>query len=327
VRQWEHEAPDWAIIEIADSSVYSQPFSIQLRKGQHLELRAAPRARPVLRLLDYEPNAADAFEVVGEEKSSLTVDGLLIMGRGFKVQGPLASVIIRHTTLAPGWDLGRERPAGRSTEPSLELMNIAGEVRIERSIIGPVRAGAEGEPFPLVITDSIVDALDDEHDALCGLEQTFARVVLTLKRATVFGRIAAHAIELAESSILLGCVRVARRQHGCVRFCYLPAGSRAPRRYRCQPDLVLAAAKDEDESFRRSEAARVRPIWTSARYGTPAYAQLAAGCADEIVRGADDEGSMGVFHDLFEPQRAASLRARLDEFTPAGADAGILYAT
>jgi hypothetical protein len=36
---------------------------------------------------------------------------------------------------------------------------------------------------------------------------------------------------------------------------------------------------------------------------------------------------MGVFHDLYQPQRAANLQARLDEFTPAGMDSGIIYAT
>jgi hypothetical protein len=36
---------------------------------------------------------------------------------------------------------------------------------------------------------------------------------------------------------------------------------------------------------------------------------------------------MGAFHDLFQAQRAANLQARLDEFTPAGMVAGIIYAT
>jgi hypothetical protein len=36
---------------------------------------------------------------------------------------------------------------------------------------------------------------------------------------------------------------------------------------------------------------------------------------------------MGVFHDLYQPQRAANLRARLDEYTPAGMTAGIIYAS
>jgi hypothetical protein len=34
---------------------------------------------------------------------------------------------------------------------------------------------------------------------------------------------------------------------------------------------------------------------------------------------------MGVFHDLFNPQREANLRARLDEYTPAGMRAGIIF--
>jgi hypothetical protein len=36
---------------------------------------------------------------------------------------------------------------------------------------------------------------------------------------------------------------------------------------------------------------------------------------------------MGTFHDLFQPQREANLRARLDEYTPAGMEAGILFAS
>jgi hypothetical protein len=36
---------------------------------------------------------------------------------------------------------------------------------------------------------------------------------------------------------------------------------------------------------------------------------------------------MGVFHDLFQPQRSANLRARLEEYTPAAMEAGIIYAS
>ena len=69
----------------------------------------------------------------------------------------------------------------------------------------------------------------------------------------------------------------------------------------------------------------MRPRFNNTRYGTPAYCQLSDDCAVEIKRGADDESEMGVFHDLFQPQREANLRARLDEYTPAGMDAGILF--
>jgi hypothetical protein len=36
---------------------------------------------------------------------------------------------------------------------------------------------------------------------------------------------------------------------------------------------------------------------------------------------------MGVFHHLFEPQRTANLRVRLAEYTPAGMEAGLIFAT
>jgi hypothetical protein len=120
-------------------------------------------------------------------------------------------------------------------------------------------------------------------------------------------------MELGENSIFEGLIRVARRQIGCLRFSsYLP-GSRTPRRFNCQPDLS-------------GEPERVRPRFRSIRYGSPVYARLADGCAEEIRRGADDQSEMGVFHHLYEPQRAANLRARLAEYTPAGADADVIFA-
>ena len=120
-----------------------------------------------------------------------------------------------------------------------------------------------------------------------------------------------------------------------MRFCYVPPGSRTPRRYECQPDLVDAAVAalqngitaDERAAIQASERLRVQPVFNSVRYGAPDYCQLAAACACEIKRGADDESEMGAFHDLYHPQRAQNLKARLDEYTPAGMDAGIIYAS
>jgi hypothetical protein len=161
-----------------------------------------------------------------------------------------------------------------------------------------------------------------------------APVWLNIARSTVYGKIQVHVIELAENCIFNGQVTVARRQTGCMRFCYITLPSRTPPRYNCQPDLVIRAV-DEDETIaiedkqtaRVSESNRVRPLFNSIRYGMATYCQLARACAEEITRGADDESEMGVFHDLFQPQRAANLRARLDDYTPAGMDAGIIYAS
>jgi hypothetical protein len=148
----------------------------------------------------------------------------------------------------------------------------------------------------------------------------------------VFGIVDVHAIALAENCIFTGCVNVARRQIGCMRFCYVPCHCRTPRRYRCQPDGAIAEVRrritdaDRLHAEIHSEQLRLRPQFTSERYGTPAYAQLGPRCAAEIVRGADDGSEMGAYHDLYQPQRAANLRARLAQFTPAGMHVGLLFA-
>ena len=125
-------------------------------------------------------------------------------------------------------------------------------------------------------------------------------------------------------------------------FCYVPPSSRTPRRYHCQPDLaekniedlLLREAQGErkplpsEEELKKAkqcEQEKVRPQFNSTRYGTAPYCQLACACAEEITRGADDESEMGVYHDLYQPQRASNLRARLEEYTPAGTEAGLIY--
>jgi hypothetical protein len=153
----------------------------------------------------------------------------------------------------------------------------------------------------------------------------------------VIGQVQTHAIKLAENSIFMGRITVGRRQLGCMRFCYVAPNSRTPRRYRCQPDLVERIVEQRvqrgeippaaKEGVQAHESLRVRPQFNSLRYGSPTYCQLADDCAEEITSGAADEAEMGVFHDLYQPLREANLRARLDEYTPAGMEAGIIYAS
>jgi hypothetical protein len=83
---------------------------------------------------------------------------------------------------------------------------------------------------------------------------------------------------------------------------------------------------DEIKAVRQTACSSVRLIFSSRLYGTPHYCRLDESCAEEIKKGAEDESEMGVFHDHYQPQRAANLRARLEEYTPAGMDAGVIYA-
>ena len=321
-----------AIIEIQDSGVYTEQLNFVLRHGHSLQLRAAYRTRPVIRLLDRYSNRPDSLTVVGEENENgasggcLLLNGLLITGRGVHLEGGLSKVAIRHCTLVPGWAIGCDCEPSQPAKPSLEIYKTGVRVEIEHSIIGSIQVNEDEvktDPIHLCISDSIVDATSSEREAIGAPGRRLAFAQLNIARCTVIGKTMVHAIELAENSLFTGAVSVARRQIGCVRFCYLAPGSRTPRRFECQPDLVESAAANE---FKAPERLRVRPHFNSLRYGTPTYCQLALSCADEITRGADDASEMGVFHDLFGPQRAANLRTRLEENIPAGMDAGIIYA-
>jgi len=356
MQAWENQQPKprAAVIEIQDSGVYTEQLNVDLAEGEYLQVRAAQRKRPVLRLLDYLASLPDALRVQGKKGSRFILDGFTIGGRGLQINGQeeasddsmitpstainndLCDVTIRHCTLVPGWSLHCDCEPQRPNDPSLELEYSRAKIRIEHSIIGSITTEAReraSEPQQIQITDSILDATSEDRIALGSSRGAVAYVALTIARSTVIGRVQTHSIELAENTIFNGLVTVARRGRGCMRFCYVPDDSRTPRRYECQPDLVKQAVIDDTDiatgdkaAAMEREADRVRPVFNSLRYGTPTYCQLADRCAEEITRGADDESEMGVFHDLFQPQRAANLRARLDEFTPAGMDAGIVYA-
>jgi hypothetical protein len=158
----------------------------------------------------------------------------------------------------------------------------------------------------------------------------------SLERVTVFGSMYVRELTLASESIFTEPVVAQRRQAGCTRFCFVPEGSRVPRRFRCQPDLALVDyARDLGKASvnrlmtpeREAVLARLTPTFTSARYGDPGYAQLSLTCAEEIRTGAEDGAEMGVFNHLKQPLREANLRASLEEYLRFGLAAGIFYVT
>jgi hypothetical protein len=334
---WRQDAPVDAVIEIVDSNVYVEPVAIELAKGQMLQLRAANGKRPIIRLLDWQTNAPNDLNVTGAAESWFVLDGIVVTGRSMQVGGNVSGVTIRHCTLVPGWGLECDCGPKRPTEPSIEVVDAPLCITIEHSILGAIqveRDEVKEDPLGLRISDSIVDATSRERVALGAYGKLCAYATLSIWRSTVFGQIQAYMIELAEDSILLGVTLACRRQQGCMRFCYVVPGSCTPRRYECQPDLVEQAVADlgdltavERDALLIAERLRAEPQFDSVRYGTPTYCRLAATCAAEITTGAEDESEMGVFHDLYQPQRIANLRQRLDEYTPAGTDAGIIYAS
>lgn len=332
-------APDAAqpahhVIEIDDSGVYTFPVAIYLAEGHTLQIRAGQRRRPVLRLLDWQVSQADNLIVSGAAGSRLTLDGLLVFGRGVQLEGQLASFTLRHSTLVPGWALGPKCDPRRPSEPSIEAVDCPACVTIDHSITGSIQINNDEvttDPVRIRVFDSIVDAtgVDCDHPqceaiGAAGSRLAFAR--LEIARATIIGRVMAHAIDRGDDSIFLGTMTIARRQVGCIRFSYVAPRSRTPRRYRCQPDLAETALEPGDAAGREEARNVVRPLFDSLRYGTPTYARLSLRHDPAILRGAEDRSEMGAFHLLQNPWRVAALTRKLTEFTPADGDAGILYA-
>ncbi|MFG2654348.1 hypothetical protein [Streptomyces sp. NPDC048425] len=325
-RAWRHDrradrtGPD-GIIEITHSGAYQEQLDFDLDPGDRLELRAAEGARPVMRLLDWYSNRPDALNIravaddcAPHERPRIVLDGLLVAGRGINVTGPMGAVVLRHSTLVPGWSLEPECEPHSPDEPSIVLERTTACLQVEHSVLGTIEViGDEvGEdPLDIHLRDSILDATGHDREALSAPDCRLAHAVLHAHRTTVIGEVHTHAVEIAENSVFTGELQVARRGIGCLRYSYVPTGSRTPRRHRCLPDLTPG----------------VQPLFAAVRYGTPWYGQLADGCPEELRRGADDGAEMGAFHDLYRPQREDGLRARLAEYTPAGTDAGIVFVT
>ncbi|MEU1973076.1 hypothetical protein ABZ477_15580, partial [Microbacterium sp. NPDC019599] len=172
--------------------------------------------------------------------------------------------------------------------------------------------------------DSVIDAGEEGIAFASEAAATSPGGTLVLDECTVLGRIRARVLERVSNTIVLAGVPAAessdwpvpviadRRQQGCVRFSYLPPGSRTPRRYR--------GVADED-------AAAFRPVFTSERFGDPGYIQLDRRTVDAVWRGADDESEMGALHHLNQPLREAYLERRLEDYTRFGLEVGLVFET
>jgi len=298
------------VIAITDSATYVESLDIVVPAGDRLLIVAATVPPPdggpavpniaALAAVGVMPHVVGDIRVrvTGESEASAEVmlDGLSVEGDVHVAGDGLTGLVVADCTLL---DDGRRAGGWIRAENNRHLA-----VRVLRT----VAAGAVlGDAETLAVADSILHA--GCRTDVVAVDADSARADVTA--CTIFGETCVRVLT-ASNTIFRDRVEVRRLQEGCVRFSYLPFTSRTPRRYLCQP---------------ASEDSRVEPVFTADEPVDPAFAQLAPTCPREIARGADDEGEMGAYHYLQQPQRLANLTAQLDRYLRFGLEAGLFFAT
>ena len=327
-------------VEIRDNGVYDAPASISATTpaanaaDRAVVLRAADRTRPLLTRNDQVRLAIDA-------DATIELNGLVVAGAPLALEEAgdteTRHLVLRHCTFVPGLTRdpdGKPHVTGRA---SLIVLHPFASVTLDHCIVGPIVAveGAE-----VTANDCVIDASADDEVAFCGRATAGGGGLLTVSNAadretgdglaagghltlnacTVLGKVHAERLDVSNSLLLArragagdpwpAPVWAERRQVGCIRFSFVPQGSRTPRRFHC-------AGADPAH----------RPLHTSRRYGDAGYMQLRPSTHPAIRVGSDDESEMGVTHELYGPQRETNLRLRLDEYLRYGLEAGFFYAT
>lgn len=325
------------VVEIVDNGTYSEALSIDASVADGtLELRAADGFMPTL-LLQAE------LDVRGAAHTTVAFNGLQIAHGPIRVPAApaasgkpnqLSALKITHCTLVPGGAIDRNNKPSDPLAASVVVELPDAALTIVQSITGAIRSDPSTSTSA---SDSIIDATAATNVAYAGLDAASAGGVLGLDAVTVIGKIDAKVMQLVSNSVLLAALAAAdtwtapvlaqRRQLGCVRFTYLPTTSRVPSRFRCQPPLPGENVAASCVAATAGMPVDLGPRFTSLRFGTPGYVQMEPITADAIRRGASDEGEMGAFHQLYQPQREANLRVRLVEYLRVGLEAGIFYET
>jgi hypothetical protein len=255
------------------------------------------------------------------------INGLLVEGQLAVAQGNLGQLTLAHSSVMPDRGSLIVEPGGNER---LKLM-------VDHAICGAI--SVRGPIAGLTVADSIVGGDDGSPDLCIDAPEADAELL----RSSFFGAVAVQSVQ-ASDCIFDGLLHAQRRESGCVRFSYVPPGSGAPRRYRCQPELEastrIAALRDaahaagvasptpaEEAALRVTAEALIRPLFVSRRYGDPGYGQLELRCAMQIRTGAESGAEMGAFEFLKQPQREANLRDALDEYLRFGLEAGLFYVT
>ena len=255
------------------------------------------------------------------EGGQLVLSGIWLTGQ-LTVSGAPCTVAVSDCTLVPGLRLLPVGTPANPGEPSVQVTATGASLLLTRVISCPVAAA---ESATVRVTGSILDATTPYDVAYAGPDLASADPAsagpdLRVEGSTIIGKVRARTIAFASDSIFharLGDadpwpapVWASRLQAGFVRFCYLPAGSRAPSQYECLPP---AGGTQED----------YRPRFVATRYGDPSYALLSGDCPVAVWTGADNGSQLGVYQQAQETEAVRNVAIRVPEYLPARLEAGI----
>jgi hypothetical protein len=335
--------PATATLTIGDSLTYDAVTNVS--GIDDVTLRTANEKRSLVRLpagseWQFTGNAA------GNGGARLHLEGIFVSGGDVVLAGDFLEVTITCSTFDPG-SAAPDSSSGTAIQTAIDgrplspsRLFIDGNVktlRVQASILGPIRTRGMGEVELLEIDGSVVQmiptlrpapiprriALPPPDDGPANRRFPPGPPILSdgaialsagevrISRSTILGPAQVHRIDVSES-ILHGVVGVDDTQHGCVRFSAWTSGSVLPRKY-ASVEIGMAS-----------------PLFTSRDFGQPGYAQLRrdadlgiAGTAAvspraAIREGAENGSEMGACYPEMNAIRERSLLLKLQELMPLG---------
>jgi len=299
------------VIQIENNDRYNDDLStVFAQQDSVLVIQAANGTKPTL------VNNNDII-LGGEDNGKIELNGLLLAGATIKVPAmvngnpnKLKRLRISHCTLVPGIDIKADGAPSQPGFASLVVEIPELQVEIRNCITGALKIQADCE---VTIHNSIVDSNSKTGLAYADINGDFGGE-LKIFNSTIIGRVKSRSTSNITNTIFTDVVNIERIQQGCIRYSYVPIGSRVPRRYRCLPNEGDATDT-------------ISPHFTTLRFNVAAYCQLRSIENGEIANGADDSSEMGVYHDLQQNKREINLRVRLNEYLRFGLEAGIFYAS
>jgi hypothetical protein len=139
-----------------------------------------------------------------------------------------------------------------------------------------------------------------------------------LRRVTVLGELDVEELD-ASAALITGFADVTNTQKGCFRFSAV-----LRRRDPFNPASPHSRVPHPYESHWLDDASA---LFTSTRFGDPAFCQLSEAAGLPLSRGAENGSEIGAFSSLLNPIKRDSLQMKIREFAPFGLLPFFVYET